>query len=127
MIASEVRPSTLAGLLKARAAESPDREAYVFLAEDGCESERLTWSELDARARAIARALRHCVDPGERALLLDEVTAHLDPRRRSELLAVLGELGAQCWLTGTEARLFDALARSAHFFHVVDGALTPHE
>jgi DNA replication and repair protein RecF len=60
-------------------------------------------------------------------LLLDEVTAHLDPRRRSELLAVLGELGAQCWLTGTEARLFDALARSAHFFHVVDGALTPHE
>ncbi|MFO1049939.1 MAG: DNA replication/repair protein RecF [Geminicoccaceae bacterium] len=60
-------------------------------------------------------------------LLLDEVTAHLDPRRRSELLAVLGELGAQCWLTGTEARLFDVLARSAHFFHVVDGALTPHD
>jgi DNA replication and repair protein RecF len=60
-------------------------------------------------------------------LLLDEVTAHLDPRRRSELLAVLSELGAQCWLTGTEARLFDVMMRSAHFFHVVDGALTPDE
>ncbi|HEX6861227.1 MAG TPA: AMP-binding protein, partial [Thermoanaerobaculia bacterium] len=70
MIASEVRPSTLAGLLKARAAESPDREAYVFLAEDGREAERLTWSELDARARAVARALRQSVPQGERALLL---------------------------------------------------------
>ena len=44
-------------------------------------------------------------------LLLDEVTAHLDPRRRIELLAALVELGAQCWLTGTEARLFDPILR----------------
>ncbi|HET9227335.1 MAG TPA: amino acid adenylation domain-containing protein, partial [Thermoanaerobaculia bacterium] len=74
MIASEVRPSTLAGLLKARAAESPDREAYLFLADgpqgDQSEAERLTWSELDARARAIAWALRQTVPAGERALLL---------------------------------------------------------
>jgi amino acid adenylation domain-containing protein len=74
VIASEVRPSTLAGLLKVRAAESPDREAYVFLAEDGSEAERVTWSELDARARAVARALRQAscppIGPGERALLL---------------------------------------------------------
>jgi len=70
VIASEVRPSTLAGLLKARAAESPDREAYVFLADGELETERLTWSELDSRARAVAWALRESVQPGERALLL---------------------------------------------------------
>jgi amino acid adenylation domain-containing protein len=70
VIASEVRPATLAGLLKARAAESPDREAYVFLAEGEIEAERLTWGELDVRARAIAWALRQSVPPGERALLL---------------------------------------------------------
>ncbi len=69
--------------------------------------------------------LRRCGDLP--MLLLDEVTAHLDPRRRSELLAVLTDLGAQCWLTGTEARLFDVMMRSAHFFHVVDGALMPHD
>ena len=52
---------------------------------------------------------------------------HLDPRRRSELLAVLADLGAQSWLTGTEARLFDVLTRTGQFFHVADGALTPHD
>ena len=60
-------------------------------------------------------------------LLLDEVTAHLDPRRRSELLAVLVELGAQSWLTGTEAGLFAPLRGSGQLFHVVNGALTPHD
>ncbi|MFL6293612.1 MAG: amino acid adenylation domain-containing protein, partial [Thermoanaerobaculia bacterium] len=70
MIASEVRPSTLAGLLKVRAAESPDCEAYVFLADGELETGRLTWGELDARARAIAWTLRESVQPGERALLL---------------------------------------------------------
>src|SRR5688572_26808929 len=74
MIASEVRSATLAGLLKARAAESPDREAYVFLADGELEAERLTWGELDVRARAVAWALRQSscppIGPGERVLLL---------------------------------------------------------
>lgn len=60
-------------------------------------------------------------------LLLDEVTAHLDPRRRSELLAALVELGAQSWLTGTEPVLFAPLRRHAQLFHVADGVLTPDE
>ena len=53
-------------------------------------------------------------------LLLDEVTAHLDPRRRAELLAALVELGAQSWLTGTEAGLFAPLRRPRPLFHVVE-------
>ena len=60
-------------------------------------------------------------------LLLDEVTAHLDPRRRIELLAALIDLGAQCWLTGSEAQLFDPILRRGQFFHVVNGELTPDE
>ena len=44
-----------------------------------------------------------------------------------ELLAALVELGAQSWLTGTEAGLFAPLRSAAHVFHVVNGALTPHE
>lgn len=75
-------------------------------------------------AEARLRQARHGDLP---ILLLDEVTAHLDPRRRTELLAALVELGAQSWLTGTEAALFAPLGHVAHMFHVVNGALTPHE
>lgn len=60
-------------------------------------------------------------------LLLDEVTAHLDPRRRTELLMALSDLGAQSWLTGTEERLFAPVLASSHVFHVANGALTPHD
>ena len=61
-------------------------------------------------AQARLRLRRHGDLP---ILLLDEVTAHLDPRRRVELLHALVDLGAQCWLTGTEARLFDPILRLA--------------
>ena len=39
-------------------------------------------------------------------LLLDEVAAHLDPKRRAALFAILAEKGGQVWLTGTEPELF---------------------
>lgn len=41
-------------------------------------------------------------------LLLDEVAAHLDPRRRAALFDRLAMRG-QVWMTGTEPGLFDAL------------------
>jgi DNA replication and repair protein RecF len=75
-------------------------------------------------AEARLRQTRHGDLP---ILLLDEVAAHLDPRRRAELFAALLDLGAQAWLTGTDADLFAPLRRAAQEFHVVNGALTPHE
>ena len=51
-------------------------------------------------------------------LLLDEVAAHLDFRRRGALFEQLGGRG-QVWLTGTEAALFAGLA--AQRIHVEDG------
>src|SRR3546814_12063103 len=41
-------------------------------------------------------------------LLLDEVAAHLDPRRRAALFERLAAGGGQVWMTGTEATLFEA-------------------
>ena len=41
-------------------------------------------------------------------LLLDEVAAHLDPRRRAALFARLEGRG-QVWMTATEAALFDGI------------------
>ncbi len=46
-------------------------------------------------------------------LLLDEVAAHLDPRRRQALAEELFSLGGQSWLTGTEPGLFEAFGAGA--------------
>ncbi|MGB4107855.1 MAG: DNA replication/repair protein RecF [Alphaproteobacteria bacterium] len=57
-------------------------------------------------------------------LLLDEVAAHLDPERRAALYDVLGSLGGQVWLTGTEEKLFESIQDSGQFFHVENATIT---
>lgn len=56
-------------------------------------------------------------------LLLDEVAAHLDPRRRAALFARLDGRG-QVWMTATEAGLFEGIG-SASRYHVEPGQVTP--
>lgn len=56
-------------------------------------------------------------------MLLDEVVAHLDPARRQALFGELGRLGAQAWLTGTDAELFEGLRGAAQFFSVADASV----
>ncbi|MBT6116284.1 MAG: DNA replication/repair protein RecF [Rhodospirillaceae bacterium] len=56
-------------------------------------------------------------------LLLDEVVAHLDGRRRAALFDELCALGAQAWLTGTDRALFSGLEGRAQFFAVADAEL----
>ena len=68
VIASPI-PSLSQALVR-RAEKTPDRTAYVFLAEGEEEQDRLTYAALDRQARAIAAALGRTVRPGERALLL---------------------------------------------------------
>ena len=55
-------------------------------------------------------------------LLLDEVAAHLDPRRRAALFARLEGRG-QVWMTATEAALFDGIGAASRF-HVQPGQIT---
>jgi DNA replication and repair protein RecF len=57
-------------------------------------------------------------------LLLDEVTAHLDAERRAALFAEILRLGAQAWMTGTDAEAFSWLAGKARFWRVEDGLLS---
>ena len=47
-------------------------------------------------------------------LLLDEVAAHLDPKRRAALFARLEGRG-QVWMTATEAALFDGIDQASRF------------
>ena len=58
-------------------------------------------------------------------LLLDEVTAHLDAERRAALFAEILRLGAQAWMTGTDAEAFSWLAGKARFWRVDEGLLSP--
>lgn len=54
-------------------------------------------------------------------LLLDEVAAHLDPKRRAALFSRLEGRG-QVWMTATEAALFEGIERSTRL-HVRPGAI----
>jgi len=58
-------------------------------------------------------------------LLLDEIAAHLDAQRRAALFALLEELRAQAFMTGTDAALFAALQGRAQFFAVENGRIKP--
>ncbi len=51
-------------------------------------------------------------------LLLDEVGAHLDEDRRTALFEAISAMGAQAWMTGTEAAQFEPLKSRASFFDV---------
>ena len=54
-------------------------------------------------------------------LLLDEVAAHLDPKRRSALFERLSGRG-QVWMTATEPILFEGIAQASRF-HVENGRI----
>jgi DNA replication and repair protein RecF len=82
----------------------------------------------EQKALLLAIVLAHADLVAERAgrrpiLLLDEVAAHLDARRRAALFERLAAGGGQVWVTGTERALFAGAGGSR--WHVADGALTP--
>lgn len=72
-----------------------------------------------AAARAQAR------EGGTPVLLLDEIAAHLDARRRAALFDAVSCLGAQAWMTGADIGLFDGLGERAQGFRIEAGALLP--
>ncbi|HEX4738769.1 MAG TPA: DNA replication/repair protein RecF [Allosphingosinicella sp.] len=81
----------------------------------------------EQKALLLSIVLAHADLVAERAgrrpiLLLDEVAAHLDPRRRAALFERLEAGGGQVWMTGTEPSLFEA-ARGDKW-HVADGRLS---
>ncbi|MGN1091570.1 MAG: DNA replication/repair protein RecF [Alphaproteobacteria bacterium] len=56
-------------------------------------------------------------------LLLDELAAHFDSKRRDALLERLYALPAQVWMTGTDAQPFSALYGKAEFFNIENATL----
>jgi DNA replication and repair protein RecF len=56
-------------------------------------------------------------------LLLDEITAHLDPERRSALFEEIMALGSQAWMSGTDPEAFASLDGRAQMHRVQDGRI----
>jgi len=72
---------------------------------------------------ANARALSLKPDGAPLVLLLDEIAAHLDEARRAALFDILDDLDFQCFMTGTDASLFDAWRTRAQAFNVSNGVV----
>ena len=56
-------------------------------------------------------------------MLLDEVAAHLDPKRRAALFA-RHEGRGQVWMTATEAAMFEGIGEASRL-HVEPGRVSP--
>jgi acyl-CoA synthetase (AMP-forming)/AMP-acid ligase II len=67
---AKLRLETIADILHDRSQNQSDRTAFIFLQDGETESDRLTYFELDQRARAIAAQLQTCTQLGDRVLLL---------------------------------------------------------
>ncbi|MCC6793696.1 MAG: fatty acyl-AMP ligase [Candidatus Hydrogenedentes bacterium] len=65
-----VHATTVDEMVRARAESDPNRMAYQYLDDGEIEGARLTYKELDTRARAIAGHLRKHCGVGDRALLI---------------------------------------------------------
>jgi len=57
-------------------------------------------------------------------LLLDEISAHLDPQRRNALYDSLDKLKAQCWMSGTDMMLFESLKDKAQKYQIENHQIT---
>ena len=69
--AADFQFSSLIELLTRRSVDTPERIAFTFLRDDGTDDVgRLTYEELDRKARAIAVTLSEIAVPGERAVLV---------------------------------------------------------
>ena len=126
------QPGDLASLLKAnrsrdaaagRASQGPHRQDLaVSHRTKGMPAARSSTGE--QKALLLGLILAHAELVAERRgeppiLLLDEVAAHLDPRRRAALFERLASRG-QVWMTATEAGLFEGIADASRF-HVEAG------
>lgn len=58
-------------------------------------------------------------------LLLDEIAAHFDARRREALFNELERIGGQVWMTGADASAFASLEGRADVRQVTPGQVTP--
>jgi DNA replication and repair protein RecF len=108
-----------------RTTEGPHRQDLIVLHRDK-QMPAARSSTGEQKALLLGLVLAHAELVADRRgeppiLLLDEVAAHLDPKRRAALFARLEGRG-QVWMTATEAALFDGIGAASRF-HVQPGQI----
>ncbi len=131
----ETAPDFAAALARHRAADAAAGRALIGPHRSDLEVTHAAKAEPAARgstgeqkALLIAIVLAHAALVAERTgrpplLLLDEIAAHLDARRRAALFDRLAATGSQVWMTGTDPALFDAVDAGATRLQVAGGVI----
>lgn len=103
-------------------------ELFVYHPEKQREAANCSTGEQKAMLLSILLAVtrgKSLWGGGAPILLLDEIVAHLDLRRRAELAEEIADTGVQAWLTGTDAETFGDWRGKAQFLQVDDGTVYP--
>ncbi len=98
----------------------------VFLKKKNMPAELCSTGEQKALLISIILAQTKCqiLNKGfTPVLLLDEVTTHLDDKKRDALLQKISDLKLQAWITSTEEKNFSQLKDKAQYFRIEDGKL----
>lgn len=98
----------------------------VFFKKKDMPAEMCSTGEQKALLISIILAQTKCqiLDKGfSPILLLDEVTTHLDDKKRDALLEKIQNLSIQAWITSTEPQNFSALKGKAQFFNIENSTL----
>jgi DNA replication and repair protein RecF len=124
---SRLRANRARDAAAGRATEGPHRQDLAVLHRTN-QMPAAQSSTGEQKALLLGLVLAHAKLVAERRgepplLLLDEVAAHLDPRRREALFARLHGKG-QVWMTATEAALFEGISDASRF-HVERGKIEP--
>ena len=125
-LASTLKANRARDAAAGRASEGPHRQDLAVVHRAKAMSAALSSTD-EQKALLLGLVLAHADLVAERRgkppiLLLDEVAAHLDPKRRGALFARLEGRG-QVWMTATEAALFDGIGDASRF-HVQQGQVT---
>lgn len=126
-LSTQLRDSRARDAVAGRATVGPHRQD-LLVTHRGKQMLAARSSTGEQKALLLGLVLAHAEMVAERRgdppiLLLDEVAAHLDPKRRAALFTRLEGRG-QVWMTATEAALFEGVAHGSHF-HVDNGRLQP--
>ncbi len=127
MFAYQLLESRLIDAEKGGAASGPHKsDLNVFFAAKNMPADQCSTGE--QKALLIGIVLAHAALMGaERGappiLLMDEIAAHLDEKRRAALFEKLHSLGGQTFMTGTDQSLFSACQNMAQFFTVKDARI----
>ncbi|QNP45544.1 DNA replication/repair protein RecF [Sphingomonas sediminicola] len=124
-LAAQLRDSRSRDTAAGRSIIGPHRQD-LLVSHRAKQMEASRSSTGEQKALLLGLVLAHAEVVAERRgeppiLLLDEVAAHLDPKRRSALFTRLEGRG-QVWMTATEAALFDGVGEASRL-HVEGGAV----